>query len=195
MKMFVFLIIGLPLLASCTSSNDSREKAGTGAQPATQTGAPASGQAATRAPVVPVDACALLTKADVEGMAGKKVLDGRKEEIAQLVTCAFGDPSAPQVGGRALSQILTLSVMTGDEGAYYKGATAQVKDTFEIGRKNAADAAAQSGLGDDAYWDSVLHKLSVVKGKYLVEANVEADGGLKLARAAVTKSLERLPQD
>jgi hypothetical protein len=137
----------------------------------------------------------LLTKADVEDMAGKPVLDGRKEELAQLVTCSFGDPTAPQIAGRALSQVMTLSVMTGQEGAYYAGAVAQAKDSFLMARKNAAAAEAVSGLGEDAYWDSILHKLAVVKGKYLVDVDVESGGdGLKIAKAAAAKALDRLPQ-
>jgi hypothetical protein len=183
------LIAGPLLLAGCGSGGETEKPAA--APAAAQSSAPAPAQA----PYVPVDACTLLTRADVEGMAGKKVLDGRKEELGELVICSFDDPEAPQVGGRALSQILTVSVMTGREGSYYAGPAAQAKDSFAMARKNAAQPEAVSGLGEDAYWDSILRKLSVVKGKYLVDVGVQSGGDpAKLARAAATKALERLPQ-
>jgi hypothetical protein len=151
--------------------------------------------AAPPAPFVPLDACTLLTKAEVEALAGKPVMDGRKEEAGPLVACIFGDPTAPKVGGRPVSQVLTLSVMTGQEGAYYAGATAQVKDAHEMARKNAAAAETVAGFGDAAYWDKILRKLSFVKGKYLVDVNVQSgDDRLALAKAVATKALEKLPQ-
>jgi hypothetical protein len=187
------LVIGSLLLAACGSGSETEKPA---AAPAPgQSSAPPAAAAASQTPYVPVDACALLTRADVEALAGKKVLEGRKEELGELVTCAFGDPEAPQVAGRPLSQVLTLSVMTGREGSYYAGPVAQAKDSFAMAKKNAAKAEAVTGLGDDAYWDSVLRKLAVVKGKHFVDVDVESDGDpLKLAKAAATKALERLPQ-
>jgi hypothetical protein len=127
----------------------------------------------------------------VEALAGTAVLEPQKEELANLVTCSFGDPEAPKMAGRALSQILTLAVFTGEEGAYYAGPEAQAKDTFETSRKNAASAESVSGLGEDAFWDGTLHTLHVYKGKY--ELSADSDKGLDFARSASEKALARLP--
>lgn len=187
------LVFASSLLAACGPATDTEKPAA--AQSAPASSAPPAAAAPAQAPFVPVDACTLLTKADVEGLAGKPVMDARKEELGPLVTCSFDDPTAPKMAGRALSQVLTLSVMTGQEGAYYAGAIAQAKDVFLTAKKNAAKAEAVTGLGDDAYWDSMFSKLSVVKGRHFIDVDVESDGdALKVARAAATKALERLPQ-
>jgi hypothetical protein len=163
------------------------------AQPATP--APAAQKPAAAAPTPPVDACALLTKGDVEGVAGKSVLAGRKEDAGPLTTCAFDDPTAPQVGGRGISQVLTLAVMTGETGAYYKGPTSQAKDSFEIARKNSASDETVTGLGDVAYWDKILRNLNVASGRYFVTVGVESRAdGLSVAKAAATKALAKLPK-
>lgn len=159
------------------------------------TPAPAAQKPAAAAPTPPVDACALLTKVDVEGVAGKSVLAGRKEEAGPLTTCAFGDPTAPQVAGRPISQVLTLAVMTGEPGAYYKGPTSQAKDALEIARKNSASDETVTGLGDVAYWDKILRDLNVASGRYLVTVGVESrDDGLAVAKAAASKVLAKLPK-
>jgi hypothetical protein len=162
------------------------------AQPA----APASAQKpAAVAAVPPVDACTLLSKADVEGAAGKSVLAGRKEDAGPLVMCSFDDPTAPQVGGRGISQVLTLAVMTGQEGAYVKGPSAQAKDSLEIARKNSASDETVSGLGDVAYWDKILRTLNVASGRYYVTVGVESrDDSLTVAKAAAAKALAKLPK-
>jgi hypothetical protein len=195
LRIWTLLFIASPLVAAGCGSASDTERPAAAVSEAAQSGPAATAATASQAPFAPVDACALLTRSDVESLAGKKVLDGRKEEVAELVTCSFGDPEAPQIAGRALSQVLTLSVMTGRDGSYYAGAVAQAKDSFQMARKNAANAQPVSGLGDDAYWDSVLRKLSVLKGKHLVDVDVESGSeALKLATAAATKALERLPQ-
>jgi hypothetical protein len=182
------LMVGSPLLASCTSPGETDARGGA-TQAAGQTPA-----AAPQAPFTPADACALLTKAEVESVTGKKVLDPLKEESDQLVTCSFGDPDVPQVAGRALSQVLELSVMTGREGAYYKGAVAQVHDGFKQFRENAGEVQTVSGLGEDAYWDGTFRTLFVVTGKYLLDLKVDTGrNDLAVAKAAASKALARLP--
>jgi hypothetical protein len=180
----VSLAIGCSPSESASSAN---------AQPA----APASAQkpAAAPAAVPPVDACTLLSKADVESVAGKSVLAGRKEDAGPLVMCSFDDPTAPQVGGRGISQVLTLAVMTGQEGAYVKGPSAQAKDSLEIARKNSASDETVTGLGDAAYWDKILRKLNVASGRYYVTVGVESrNDSLGVAKAAATKALAKLPK-
>jgi len=142
-----------------------------------------------------VDACALLTKADVENVAGKSVAAGRKEDAGPLSTCAFDDPTAPQVGGRGISQVVTLAVMTGEAGAYYKGPNSQAKDSLEIARKNSASDETVTGLGEVAYWDKILRNLNVASGRYLVTVGVESrTDSLSVAKAAATKALAKLPK-
>jgi hypothetical protein len=163
------------------------------AQPATPASAAQKPAPAPAPP--PVDACALLTKPDVESVAGKSVVAGRKEDAGPLSTCAFDDPTAPQVGGRGISQVLTLAVMTGEAGAYYKGPSSQAKDSLEIARKNSASDETVAGLGEVAYWDKILRNLNVASGRYFVTIGVESrDDGLTVARAAATKVLAKLPK-
>lgn len=154
------------------------------------TSAPAAA-ASPRTPFVPVDACSLLSKGEVEALVGRSVMEPTREQAANLVTCTFGDPESPKVGDRPLSQVLTLAVFTGEEGAYYAGPVAQARDSYETARKNAASSEAVSGLGESAYWDKVFQTLSVHKGRYWVTA--KADGGLEAARPALEKAIGRLP--
>ena len=83
--------------------------------------------------------------------------------------------------------------MTGQEGAYYAGPSAQAKDGLEIARKNSASDETVTGLGEAAYWDKVLRKLSMASGKYLVTVGVE-DDNLNVAKAAATRALAKLPK-
>lgn len=144
-----------------------------------------------RAPFVPLDACSLLTKAEVELLAGRRAMEPTKEQMANLVTCAFGDAESPKIGGRAAAQVLTLAVFTGEEGAYYAGPVAQARDAYETARKNAASSKTVAGLGESAYWDSAFKTLSAHKGKYWVTVEVEA--GLETAKKVMGKAIERLP--
>ncbi len=140
---------------------------------------------------VPVDACLLLTKAEVESLVGRPALPGAKEQAANLVTCSFGDPEAPKIGGRPAAQVLTLAAFTGQEGAYAAGPVAQARDAYETARRNAASAEAVAGLGESAYWDKTFKTLSVLKGRHLL--SVEIDGGVETAKKAASKALARLP--
>lgn len=140
-----------------------------------------------------IDACSLLTQAEVEAAVGRPVLAPRKEEAANLSTCSYGDPTLPLVAGRPLP-VLTIGVFVGSDAQYYAGAAAQARDSFETGRKNAASVQPVSGLGDDAYWDKIFHSLHVLKGKYEVEVEIKSDaGGLDAARGLAVKVLSRLP--
>ncbi len=146
-----------------------------------------------KAPFVPADACSLLTRSEVEMLTGKAVMEPKKEHAANLVTCSYGDPKSPQIGGRATIQVLSLAVFTGQEDAYYAGPIAQAKDAYEMGRKNAASDEPVNGIGESAYWDKILRTLSAYKGKYQVSATVEADAGIEVAKKVMSKAIERLP--
>jgi hypothetical protein len=143
------------------------------------------------APFVPLDACSLVTKAEVEALVGRPAMEPAKEQTANLVTCAFGDPESPKIGGRPITQVLTLAVFTGEEGAYYAGPVAQARDAYEMARKNAASSEAVAGLGESAYWDKTFKTLSAHKGRYWVTAGVAA--GLEAAKKVMGKAIERLP--
>jgi hypothetical protein len=163
------------------------------AQPAADAAPAPAAKASPKAPFTPVDACSLLTRPEVEALVGRPVMEPRKEQAANLVTCSYGDPAAPKVGDRPLSQVLTLSVFTGEEGAYHAGPVAQAKDSYEMARKNAASAEAVDGLGDGAHWDKTLRTLSVYRGRLWITAEVEADAGVEVAKKVIGKALERLP--
>jgi hypothetical protein len=140
---------------------------------------------------VSVDPCALLTQAEVAGLLGRSALPGVKEQAANLATCSFGDPDAPKIGGRPASQVLTLAVFIGQEGAYAAGPVAQARDAYETARRGAASSEAVAGLGESAYWDKTFRTLSVLKGRYFV--SVELEAGVETAKRAATKTLARLP--
>jgi hypothetical protein len=178
-------LCGWLLFSSCSQSQDAAK---------TDPGASEPAAKAAAAPFVPVDACSLLSKDEVQTITGKTVMEPLKEQVANLVTCTYGDPGAPQIApGRSVSQILTIAVFTGEEGAYFAGAVAQAKDAFDLGRKNAASAQAVSGLGEDGYWDAILRGLHVLKGKHELTVTVESDGGLNLARGVAEKALAKIP--
>jgi hypothetical protein len=165
-------LCGCVCLAGCSSSEKTQPAS---AAPSTETAA----KPAPKTPFVPVDACSLLSKADAEVIIGKPVSEPSKETAANLVTCSY--------------KVLSLALFTGEEGAYYAGPVAQAKDTFETGRKNAASVEKVSGLGQDAYWDSILHILHVYKDRYDLDVTVDSDLGLKVARAAAEKAVAKLP--
>jgi len=179
-----------PAQAQAASPRDSTATVGRTQPDQTARPAGASGQPAGGL----LDACSLLTKAEVEAGVGRPVLAPQKEEAANLVICNYGDPTAPTLQGRPLSQVLSISVFVGSDAQYYAGAAAQARDSFEQGRKNAASVQPVPGLGDDAYWDQVFRTLNVLKGKYEVEVTVGSDvGGMEVARAFAAKVLPRLP--
>jgi hypothetical protein len=126
-----------------------------------------------------------------KGLRRRITTTGRDHDQAH----SSSDPTAPQVGGRGISQVLTLAVMTGQEGAYVKGPSAQAKDSLEIARKNSASDETVTGLGDVAYWDKILRNLNVASGRYYVTVGVESrDDSLAVAKAAATKALAKLPK-
>ena len=170
---------------ACGDGGGGKEKAA-----GTAAAVPAA-QPEAQAPFVPLDACSLLTKTEVEALVGRPVMEPFKEQMANLVSCAFGDPESPKVGGRPLSKALTLAVFTGEEGAYYAGPAAQARDGYETTRKNAVSREDVTGLGESAYWDKTFKTLSALEGRYWITADVEA--GLEPAKKVMAKALERLP--
>ncbi len=141
-----------------------------------------------------IDACSLLTKEEVEKATGRQVLAPLQENAANLATCYYGNPESPVINNRPLDSFIKVSLMVGIEGQYYAGPVAQVRDTYEMARKNAASAQAVDKLGDDAYWDGTFKSLNVLRGKYLLDISVSSDvGGLDIATGIAAKILQRLP--
>jgi hypothetical protein len=182
----LWILLGFLLWTGCSAAPDAEQAAPAASDQKTD--------AAPSVPFVPVDACALLTKGDVESLTGKTVMDPYKQEVANLVTCSWGDPEVPQLSpGRAVSQILTLDVFTGEEGAYFAGPVAQAREAFDLGRRNAASPQNVTGLGEDAYWDALFRTLHVYKDRYEVSVTVESGTGLDAARTVAERALAKLP--
>jgi hypothetical protein len=178
-------------LADCSSAEKTEPS---GAAPSPASTANTATQAPPKTPFVPLDACTLLSKSDVEAITKKSSGEPVRETAANLVTCSFPDPTSPKLpNGQPLGKLVSLAVFTGEEGAYYAGPVAQAKDTFETGRKNAASDEKVSGLGQDAYWDKILHTLHAYKDRYEVEVTIDSQFDLKVARAAGEKALAKLP--
>jgi hypothetical protein len=142
----------------------------------------------------PVDACALLSHAEAEALTGLKLLQPVKGDLPNPAMCSYGDPESPTLpDGRALAQIVILSVSAAEAGTYVGGPIAQAKATHEIGRQNAAAPQDVAGLGEQAYWDATLHALHVLKGHYEVSVDVPSKLGLAVARRVAERVLPRLP--
>jgi hypothetical protein len=78
---------GLLLLAACSRSGDSDHSSAP---------APTASPTRTASPAaVPIDACSLLTKAELEAAIGRPVAEPRKKEDANLTNCEYGDPEPP----------------------------------------------------------------------------------------------------
>lgn len=189
---WILLLGGVALGSGCKGTGSSTPGDSTPAKPAPSQAKPADSTPAQN--VAAVDACTLVTQAEVEAAIGRSVLAPEKEEVPQFSVCVYGDPGSPQIKGHAMSHLVKISVMVGDEGAYYAGAAAQAKDSFELFEKNAASPQAVAGLGDDAYWDDTFQSLNVLDGTHLVEVEILSDaGGLDVAKALMTKVLAKLP--
>jgi hypothetical protein len=70
---------------------------------------------------------------------------------------------------------------------------------FRFGRRdresNAADVQPVATLGEEAYWDKYLRALRIVKGRYELDLELDAEaGGLDAAKALAVKALSRLPE-
>ena len=173
-------LISLLLLVGCGETSNSESES---VQRSAPQSAPAQSQSSTPA----LNACSLLTKTDIQAAVGKPVLDGMPDQAAELATCAYGNPSAPQVGGRPTDVLVSLGVFTGSQPGQAKGA-------FDIAKKNAAEVDAVSGIGEEAFWDKYVRSLRVFKGNHLLDVSLGADlGDLKTARAIAEQALAKLP--
>jgi hypothetical protein len=134
-----------------------------------------------------VDACAVLTQAEIQALIARSAMKGQKSDVAELSSCTYGNPQAPVLNGMPTDVLVKIDVFHGER-------PGQAREVQEIARKNAAEVQPVSGLGDQAYWDGILRTLWVVKGNRGVNVSVGSDlGGLKTARAIADKVLAKLP--
>jgi hypothetical protein len=128
-----------------------------------------------------LDACSLLTAAEVQTATKKPVLVPAKSQVANLASCGFGDPKD------VTSKVVDLNVLVATNAA-------DARKALSIAKSNAADVLPVAGLGDEAYWDKFLRTLRVAKGRYQLDLVLDsAAGGLEAAKTLAAKALPRLP--
>jgi hypothetical protein len=132
---FFLALSGLFLLAACGGDNEESTPA------AQQTQAPAGTQApaATSQPAAgELDPCALLAKADAEGILGTSLGEPERQTVGPFEGCVYSDEAGAYLQLQVSSDVYTQS-------------------TFDEAMKAAADqldveAEPVPGLGDSAYW-------------------------------------------
>jgi hypothetical protein len=119
-RLLVIVLLGIFSIPAWSGSKEEQPAAPKTEQKANT----AKSKAAAKKEIPGVNACALFTKAEIEKLTGRSVLEPVEEKAAELSTCSYGDPGSPMVGGRSLSKVAVLSVFTGGN-AYYAGPVAQ----------------------------------------------------------------------
>jgi hypothetical protein len=131
-------------------------------------------------PPAPIDACSLVTKAEVEAAVGAPVTEPQKRQEANQTNCEFGDAKAPVFTTR-----LWVSVTTG-------ASASQAKAEHDMNRMFvAADLRPVSGVGDDAFWNSRVTALWVLRGKH--QFSIHRAPNPETAKSLALKILHRLP--
>jgi hypothetical protein len=194
----LFLAVsGLLLIAACGGDDEESTVTPGGTRPPAATQAPAGTQAPAATPAAgatqtatttpqassgEIDPCSLLTKAEVEAAIGASVTEPEPEAVANLVACSYNDPETP------IFSLVSVTVFIGENAD-------QASDVYELTKDNAADAQTVAGIGNDAFWDSILNGLEVLEGKYDIRIDVSPDGLDELAAAKdlATKVVDRLP--
>jgi hypothetical protein len=156
--------------------------AGCGAADDDRPAAKAPAAAKTSMPAAPpVDACALLTRAEAEAALGKSTGEPIRSDVAPVFSCSYVTPD--RVNN------VSVNVMS-------YGDARQAHDSFQMAVK-VNNYEEISGLGDRAY-KSVVHDVVVLKGRYEVSLDVtlplEKDEQIAKARELAGRVLPRLPQ-
>ncbi len=180
--------LGALMLVACGGSSDnSKSTAGPTTKAAAASTPAATARAAATAPAqaarAAIDACKLVTKAEAEAASGATVGEPKPESAANLYTCRFEDTAPPNV------PVVAVSVLAGIRDG-------DAKEVFDIAKKNGNDPQTVADLGDDAFWDDVLHSLNIVKGNYMLSVDVNLlQGGdpLTVAKTLAGTALGRLP--
>jgi hypothetical protein len=158
---------------------------GGAAPPASESSAPPA--PASQAAGKRIAACSLFTKAEIETLVGRPVMEGRQDDAAEASGCEYGNPEAPVINGTRTDVTLSLSIFNGT-------LPKQAKGVYEIAKRNAAGVEAVNGLGNEAFWDAEQRILHVLKGNYLVDVMLTSGvGGLKPAQAIAQQVLTKLP--
>lgn len=177
------LAVGALVLAGCGGGDSNGQQAKSTTAPPTKAAASPASTSPAQAPAGAIDACSLVTKAEVEAAAGVTVSDPKAETVANLSTCSFDDPAPPNFS------VVDVSVLAGI-------LDGDAQEVFDTAKKNGNDPQTVAGLGDDAFWDDVLGTLNVVKDNYLVGVDVASldDGDrLTVAKTVAGNALGRLP--
>jgi hypothetical protein len=184
----VIVLIGIFSIPACGGGKDEQPAA-----PKTEQRADtAKSKAAAKKEIPRVDACMLISKAEIEKLTGKSVLEPVEEKAAELSICSYGDPGSPMVGGRPLSKVAVLSVFTGGN-AYYAGPVAQAAAIFEMAEKNSGGVERVSGIGERAHWAGKT--LRAVRGPYMIEVEVDVEkDSRKIAEQLAKTMLDRISQ-
>jgi hypothetical protein len=167
-RLLVIVLLGISSIVAFGGGKDEQPAAPRTEQKADIT----KSKAATKKEIPRFDACTLISKAEIERLTGKSLLEPVEEKAAELSICSYGDPESPMVGGRPLSKVAVLSVFTGGN-AYYAGPVAQAAAIFEMAEKSAGGAERVSGLGERAHWAGKT--LRALRGPYMIEVEVDVE--------------------
>jgi hypothetical protein len=163
----IVLLLAGALLTACGDSDTPQAS-----KPAMAPKPTAAAPAPAKADIPAVNACSLLSAAEVESAAGRETTDPVEDHTAERMSiCAFGEPGSPMVAGKPLSRVAVLTVVTGGND-YFAGPEAQVNAIFDMAGKNAGELEVVSGLGERAHWAPLLNTLRAVRGAYMVEVEV-----------------------
>jgi hypothetical protein len=170
------------LVVACTSKSTAAQN-----ERATEASAAASAVTAQSQPIQ-LDACSLVSRADVEAATSRSVREPERDNAANLYTCKYGDAERPLLDGKSLDPVVLVSVFVGDT-------PAAAKWVQDFARSNAVSVVQPvTGVGSDAFWNDVDRGLQTIKGRYKVDVDIAADaGGLAAAKVLAMKALAKLP--
>jgi hypothetical protein len=168
--------IALTISTAFACGGSTPEDASPPKSPATTPAASAPSQSAASAPGArattgaSIDACSLVTKAEVEAVLKQPVQEPAKSQDGNITNCKFGT--------------FWVSLTTGSD-------VATAKQDHEF-NKTVTSAAQQAvpGLGDDAFWNERVQGLWVLAGanQFSIQRAPNVQAATELAR----KALERL---
>jgi hypothetical protein len=166
------LISGVVLAIGGCGGGNSGSPTESASAPTANVGAPTTSNGSdTPAAAGEIDACALVTKDEVEAALGKMVLDPKSQQFPSLATCDFNDPATSYI------KLVSVTVHT-EPGA------SDARTLFEQFTANGSDQQAVTGVGDDASWDSGLTTLEILQDKYeITVAMAPAEGTDQLTAA------------
>lgn len=158
---------------------------------------------ATPRPVVAeVDACSLLSAAEVAATVGRKTTEPVEDHSAgHMSICAYPEPGARVVAGMPQAVVAKLTVVAGSDD-YFQGPTAQVAAIFDMAVQSGAELEEVGGIGERAHWSPDSDTLRVLRGPYMVEVEIpERDmagdrisgNPREIAERIATTMLSRLP--